>query len=650
MAFPSLDEKKALAQGISALWDTGGYVVCRSTECLQEATCPSWKLVGEEVVRSSLRHTVSAVSSTLDATLSAAEKEEVVHAWVAIISFGLFWVLLVFTLYPLVALIREHIVKRSLLAPTETEEAGEDTSGVQGEYDGEEDQVYDSDHDEGYYSEGLHDDFEHEDSETESSSDYAPDNSELRSLIGPSWFPLGLSYAFGSGTFLATLAWSEARFALPTVIETDGPIKAKERKIVALEAELNAKVDQHLACEAEAQDLRAIVARKEEKHAATVGRITPKREEQGKHMRAARKDLEAIRKHITEYGVMFRQLRDENEALLSKLSDKSPMVEELRMNNDRRQFEVDDLRVSNAILIAANEHLEQHNEELQRRNEDIERENVNWKNTMRALRAPDSETQRLKSQLAEASHTISMLRAEVADREQEVGRVEKTSRHSETRLRTTIDDLQDSAWKRDIECAKYATDMTAVVTSLRIRIVALETDNTELSHELEYLRHNVDEQAKFPRWEESEEAVKALNLRIQGLERGNERLNKCVCRWAELAKERGRELVWLRYAVDEVAKYPLWESEGFESKEFADEGFEDLQGTADFALEEGGYEGSEAIELLEDEEETVEDFEEVLLDDFKEKFEQVSHFTDSEASESDTESGGGDMCGDWGLD
>ena len=166
--------------------------------------------------------------------------------------------------------------------------------------------------------------------------------------------------------------------------------------------------------------------------------------------------------------------------------------------------------------------------------------------------------------------------------------------------------------------------------------------------ELGYRRHNALEAAKYAQWESWEEReanqrnhmddiMCAMHERHQELESRVLHYRDKSREWEDRFVAQERRLEWANYQIQEGAAYAQWECEGF-----AEEGFVEVDeyafgGEEEGKDDEGGYASSETLQFSETEDEVVGGFEGVFLEDVREEFEKVSHFTDGEETESDND-------------
>ena len=318
----------------------------------------------------------------------------------------------------------------------------------------------------------------------------------------------------------------------------------------------------------------------------------------------SRADLSVFRKHMKDFEARFGIMREDNRILVE-------LVDEL-------ETKVEDLNISNQTLWLDNENLWGTNEDLVRTNE-------NWRKTMHAFRAPDPFKITLEAQLADlqtaynnivasniklreentqcmnasiyrvrtanaqasteaqnklnnALHEINMLRSKVLDKEKGIERLTRTVQHVEVRLNTALSDvacLQNTPSRSETKHPMILKNEDRLVQTLNAK-------NCELKIEIDRLQQSL------------EKAESRFELR--------------------------------RYVDKEMAKYPIRGSEGF-----GDKGLEEP------IEEESGYFTTETVELSESEDETVEDFEEILPEDVEEKCEMESSFSGKEGNESISE-------------
>lgn len=305
----------------------------------------------------------------------------------------------------------------------------------------------------------------------------------------------------------------------------------------------------------------------------------------------SRADLNAFRAHLKDFEARFNTMREDNRILVESV--------------DELVTKVEDLNISNQILWVDNEN-------LWRINEDLARTNENWRKTMHAFQAADPLKFALETELAElqaaynhviasnielregnsrcinagiccvsianaqasteaedkldnALHEVSMLRREVSDKEKGIKQLTRIIQHIEVRLNTALS---------DVACLQNAPSIGEIMHPFMLR--------------------------------NEGRLVQTLTAKNRDLEIENERLQQSL----------GKAELELRRCVgEEIVEYPIQVSEGFGNK-----GFEVI------IEEEAGYVSTETVELSESEDEIVEGFEEVLLENVKEKCETGSFF------------------------
>jgi predicted nucleic acid-binding Zn-ribbon protein len=504
------------------------YAICGSQAfaSLQESAHPGWKalmnglvkldyqpipspvnstigsLFGSTVI-SALNSTINpTINSTLNGTMSAATiNEEMIQFWIVVISYFLFWLfLLVPTIYLLAPYISTHV------------------------------------------------------SNSQYSCDY---EGTYNQLIGPSWFPFGLSYGtLANRQFFAILAVGASRRVMPkNAVTLASDVDPKDTKISALESDLEEREDKINSLSVQLDNAQARIKERDAEAKETSDRIAKKNEEQKTHLLAARDDLMAICTYINEYGIMFRQMREHVNQISAKNELLGMKVEELKDTNDRLELEVDDLIASNEILDTENRNFERANKDLtlskrdfettnselqarifeldafkrdlQCRNEDIETENINWQNTMHALHSPafgpsiqDISFQNLTTQLAELQASHDRILAANQTLKSNLEYVHSTSARNAHLATAKDNELRNAE-------AKIA-DLQEELDQINGEVDDITSQLGDVQHENDMLRAEVTDKEKDINriLKEAEHTKLVLRTEINDLQIENEDMNK----------------------------------------------------------------------------------------------------------------------------
>ncbi|KAJ4307842.1 hypothetical protein N0V94_009593 [Neodidymelliopsis sp. IMI 364377] len=408
------------------------------------------------------------------------------------------------------------------------------------------------------------------------SSDYA----FMRSYVGPFWFPLGFAVAIHDQTIYFVIASGADRLEMPTTVELPSLIVTQKAKIAFLEATL--------------EDARIELASKNKSIEQTNTTIARKSKEQTAHVIRAHRDVDAIREQLRQFKVGVAHLRTQDQDLKASNQTLTTKVAELTLSNDKLKEQIDQLS----------------------------RTNKNWIETLHSLQSPDPTTTDLHNAYNRAITSNQTL----LTNNKYLSAVSAANAKDLTQIQNklnnalyTIQNLRELVSEKDTEIDTLASS----TKTWEEKLSGAQTNTTAL-----------------------EASIKELQTRNQALDSTNQvfKFRDNVQRvdidtLLQTVNEQGKELDWLRYSVGEMGKYAVWECEGFE-----DEGVEDVIAVDEEVVEEeeeekDEYDSADTIEFSESEDESVEDFEEVLMHEVEERFEKVAWISGDEESEGDSEEG-----------
>ena len=239
-----------------------------------------------------------------------------------------------------------------------------------------------------------------------------------------------------------------------------------------------------------------------------------------------------------------RSLTTDNEALEQANNDLTTSKRDFESVNDELQARISDL--------------EEYKTDLERRNEDIERENINWRNTLHALRSPTLDMinvatmRNLEAKCADLQSERDNLQAQVDGAEAFMVKVTELEASHKRILDANqiLNDNLDYVHRMSAHNACLATtkenelrSSEAKVADLKEELDDLKDELADTAYDLEDLQHEND----MLRWE----------IEHREKEREREALKASSLEWAEyVAGENGKhaqwEYMWWDWWVDET--------------------------------------------------------------------------------------------------
>lgn len=276
--------------------------------------------------------------------------------------------------------------------------------------------------------------------------------------------------------------------------------------------------------------------------------------------------------------------------------------DELRSRIDHLQSSNDNLGASFAHLTEYNnqveawlDDLDQENRDLWRRNDDLGQENVNWRATWKALRSGNADAeaslhrlQDLHAQVVlenkELERDIVFVQAISTDNARSAVLYKNALNGAESRIALLEDQLEehdDLAERRDKLTHEAIDDALALADDLHAQITAKEAEMASLAtassaqaaalsdREIEVVALRVEVSLQESALVRYIHSIAARDKEIRTLNDTIEFITAMANSWVN-------KLAWNEYTLAEAARYPLWETAGFEKPALGDEDFEDV--------------------------------------------------------------------------